>query len=258
MKKILALSAMGLFMTMGYAKTWEGRYGPHTDETWTWYHADSGRHNPIVVMVHGGGWRYGDKERTSVVKGKVAFFGAKGIDVVSINYPMLPENDVVGQIAAVDRAINAIKKSAPSYGADPHAVVLMGHSAGAHLVTMVSMRRQDLRGVVSLDSAVYDVESILAKPHLPLYDAAFEGVDMALVSPIKNVNKGAAPMIGVCSTQRTLACWETQKFALAFGKMTVLKVDKSHGAINADVGVDATYTDKLWRGMQGWFDKTGF
>lgn len=251
-KRMLVLGLLVAMVSLSYAQTTDGRYGSQKEETWTWYHADTGHENPIVIMVHGGGWRYGDKERQSVVGAKVPFFQSKGLDVVSINYPMLPETPVVAQIEEIHKAVDAVRYQASRYGGNKDKVILMGHSAGAHLVTMVSMNRRDILGTVSLDSAVYDVESIMNKPHLPLYDAAFRGVDMEAVSPIKNINKGAAPMVGVCSTQRTLACWETQKFALAFGKMKVLKEDKSHGAINDDLGKPGAYTDNVWKEIQGW------
>ena len=53
------------------------------------------------------------------------------------------------------------------YGGDPERIFLMGHSAGAHLVSLVGTNGtlleraggslEDLRGVISLDTAMYNV-----------------------------------------------------------------------------------------------------
>lgn len=238
--------------TVGAPIVQHGSYGPHPEETWTWYHAVTGKQNPVVMIVHGGGWRYGDKSSPKVVDGKVAFFNRQGLDVMSINYPMLPAVPVVDQIQSVNRAVTYLKNNANHWGGDGSRVVLLGHSAGAHLVTMVSLKRSDILGSISLDSAVYDVKSVMSTPHLPLYDAAFKGVDIQSVSPLANINPGATPMVGVCSTQRRTACWETQKFAEALGVMTVIPEAKSHSDINDQLGKDLVYTQKIWAVIKRW------
>jgi BD-FAE protein len=46
---------------------------------------------PILFMVHGGGWRRGDKDNPGVVDNKVARWVPKGIIFVSVDYRMMPE-----------------------------------------------------------------------------------------------------------------------------------------------------------------------
>ena len=48
-------------------------------------------HAPILFMVHGGGWRRGDKDNPGVVDNKVARWVPKGIIFVSVDYRMMPE-----------------------------------------------------------------------------------------------------------------------------------------------------------------------
>lgn len=46
---------------------------------------------PVIFMVHGGGWRHGDKAMGRVVQEKVNRWVPKGFILISINYRMLPD-----------------------------------------------------------------------------------------------------------------------------------------------------------------------
>ena len=136
---------------------------------------------PIVVMVHGGGWRRGDKAMAGVVDHKVGHWGDAGVLFVSVNYRMLPGAAPRAQAADVAQALAVIQRRAREWGGDPDRLVLMGHSAGAHLVALVSADPSLPRaagatawaGTVSLDNATLDVVETMRAPHLKLYDDAF-------------------------------------------------------------------------------------
>jgi arylformamidase len=69
---------------------------------------------PTIFMVHGGGWRAGDKAMRSVVEAKVAHWTAQGYVVISTNYRMLPDADPLVQARDVATAIAfAQRDSAP-------------------------------------------------------------------------------------------------------------------------------------------------
>ncbi|HEX5489166.1 MAG TPA: hypothetical protein VFX04_08510 [Rhodanobacteraceae bacterium] len=66
------------------------RYGDGRLEAFDVYappHADNA---PVIFIVHGGGWRRGDKSARGVVQNKVAHWVPRGIIVVSVDYPLLP------------------------------------------------------------------------------------------------------------------------------------------------------------------------
>eukprot|EP01030_Chromulinospumella_sphaerica_P030927 gene30927-31502_t len=83
---------------------------------------------PVIFMVHGGGWRTGDKRHSNVVDNKANRWLAKGFVFVSVNNRLLPEADPLDQVRDVARALASAQSKAQSWGADPKQFVLMGHS----------------------------------------------------------------------------------------------------------------------------------
>src|SRR5438105_1576224 len=83
--------------------------------------------------------------------------------------------------AACAGAIAFAQSQAGLWGGDPKRFVLMGHSAGAHLVALVAAgartatKPQPWRGAVLLDSAAFDVTTLMTHRHFGLYDHAFGG-----------------------------------------------------------------------------------
>lgn len=212
---------------------------------------------PVIFMVHGGGWRHGDKAIGRVVQEKVNRWVPKGFILISINYRMLPDAPVAVQERDVQAALMAAQQRAGTWGGDPNRFILMGHSAGAHLVALLNARSpQALRegawpwlGTVALDGAMMNVPARMRAPHLPLYDDAF-GADPAYwvaMSPFHQWTVGAPPMQMVCSTQRADdPCQQFTDMARHVrhlgGRAEVLPQDLDHGEINAQLGLDSDYT----------------
>src|SRR5687768_14722656 len=154
-------------------------YGAHPRQQLDVYRADGPVIGaPVIVMVHGGGWRFGDKTSRGVVGAKAARWLPRGFVFVSVNYRLLPEHDVLAQADDVARALALVQARARGWGGDPGRIVPMGHSAGAHLAALVSAdparwRATGLRpwlGTVSLDAGALDVAAIMGKRHLRLLD----------------------------------------------------------------------------------------
>jgi acetyl esterase/lipase len=213
---------------------------------------------PVVFFVHGGGWARGDKAMRRVVEPKVGHWISRGWAVVSIDYRMLP-TPLATQEDDVAAALAFTQSQAPRWGADPRRFVLMGHSAGAHLVALLaagagtpsSPRLQPWRGAVFLDSAALDVPFLMTHRHLRLYDRAF-GADASTwtaLSPLAVLAAPAAPVLAVCSTRRTESCLDADRFAAKArslgGQARVLREDLSHGEINATLGAPSDYTTQV-------------
>src|SRR4249919_3722791 len=81
------------------------RYGSDEAQAVDVYSQPGRSDAPIIVMVHGGGWSRGDKDGRGVVQAKVAQWVPRGYLFVSVNYRMLPEQDVAGQAGDVARAL---------------------------------------------------------------------------------------------------------------------------------------------------------
>lgn len=214
---------------------------------------------PVLFMVHGGGWKHGDKAMASVVGNKVAHWVPQGVVLVSLNYRMLPETPPLEQARDVARALAAAQAQAASWGGARGKFVLMGHSAGAHLVTLLAASPSLLRnagaapvlGTVALDSAVYDVEQAMRAPHARLYDEAF-GADpqaWADASPYHQLDGAMAPLLAVCSARRKAACPQARHFAAKAqsldSRAQVLALAMSHREINQLLGQEASYTGQV-------------
>lgn len=217
------------------------------------------RHAPIIFMVHGGGWDRGDKAMAAVVDSKARHWLSKGYVLVSSNYRLLPDANPLEQARDVGRALAEVQRLAPSWGADPGRVVLMGHSAGAHLVLMLSSDLSLSAGVVTtpwlgtvaLDSAAFDIRPIMEKFHLPLYDRAF-GEDTALwhsASPLQALSAASKPVLAVCSLRNDEICKQADAFAAKATSLgvsvQVLRKDLSHRQINQHLGDDPAYTAEV-------------
>jgi arylformamidase len=219
---------------------------------------------PVILMVHGGAWRIGNKGAKGVVENKVARWVPRGFIFISINYRMLPIADPLKQAEDVAKALAAAQGKAASWGGDPSKFILMGHSAGAHLVSLLTaspnkaygLGAKPWLGTVSLDSAAIDVASIMNRKHLRLYDSAF-GSDPAYwssVSPIEVLSKDALPMFLICSSTRPdKPCAQTHNFAAKAASMGVrAEVQEealSHKQINETLGQPSDYTAAVERFM---------
>ncbi len=214
------------------------------------------RSAPIILMIHGGGWCIGDKAMAKVVVNKVKRWVPKGFIFVSANYRMLPHTPVEGQVRDVAAALAYVQQHAASWGGDPDKVILMGHSAGGHLVSLLNsdpdlvtlVGASPWLGTIALDSGAMNVPAIMGAKHYGLYDDPF-GKNKERwrdLSPLHRIKANALPWLGVCSLRRSDSCPAHDQYAVALGKMRktafVVKRNLGHGAINGDLGADEDYT----------------
>ncbi|MEP6720027.1 MAG: alpha/beta hydrolase [Variovorax sp.] len=233
-------------------------YGPAPRQRMDVYLPARADRAPVLLVVHGGAWMIGNKALPQVVEQKFAHWVRdRGFILVSVNYRLVPEADPPTQAADVARALATVQQRAQSWGGDPSRVVLMGHSAGAHLVALLSARpalaaaqgAAPWRGTVVLDSAALDTAGLMQRPHLRFYDRAF-GADPEVwrsASPTAQLSRGALPMLLVCSSQRRDdPCAQSRAFAnktiASGGRAEVLPQDLSHAQINAELGRPGAYT----------------
>lgn len=214
---------------------------------------------PVILMVHGGGWRRGDKAARTVIENKIARWVPRGFIFISTNYRLLPDADPLKQADDVAHALASAQARAASWGGDPHKFILMGHSAGAHLVALLSAQpamatragAQPWLGSVLLDSGALDVEAIMTARHARLFDAAFGAQRdyWQATSPLLLLSKDAPPLLVVCSTRRDVSCAQAQTFvakAKALGiHAAQLPEDLSHREINSTLGEPGEYTNAV-------------
>jgi acetyl esterase/lipase len=234
-------------------------YGSAPEQRMDVYLPAQARGAPVIFMVHGGGWRAGSKSERAVVANKVAHWVPKGFILVSVNYRLLPQATPLEQAADVARALAAAQDKAASWGGERRLFMLMGHSAGAHLVALLATQPSlaaaqavtPWLGTVALDSAAFDVTQIMQGRHFGLYDKAF-GRDPAYwkdASPYYAISKPARPLLAVCSSRRAESCAQAQRFAAKANPLgmpvSVLPMDLSHREINLRLGEEPAYTAQV-------------
>ena len=99
---------------------------------------ESGDDLPVVIYVHGGAWREGDRSR---VFHKPAFFTAEGFVFASVGYRLsTPESGVTHPMHVEDvaSAIAHLEENVRDYCGDRRRMVAMGHSAGGQIVATVA------------------------------------------------------------------------------------------------------------------------
>lgn len=159
---------------------------------------------PLIVFVHGGGWKRGSKDNAAG-SWKQVHYPQQGYAYAAINYRLVPQATVEQQAADIAAALKALLDRAGALGIDRSRVVLMGHSAGAHLVALVGTDEQYLRsaglsfrdvaGVIPIDGAAYDVPRQIAEGGRFMhntYAQAF-GTDPARQRALSPTMQAAAP-----------------------------------------------------------------
>ena len=111
---------------------------------------------PVVLFVHGGGWIKGSRKK---VYSQHRWLTRKGYVFVSVDYRPVPRTDIDGQVRDVAASINWVRKNIARYGGNRRKIVIMGHSAGAHLVSMIAAKNAagPIAGVIPNDVQAYDM-----------------------------------------------------------------------------------------------------
>ncbi len=124
------------------AETTDIRYAPGERHTLDVYRPrKTGGGLPMVVFIYGGGWNAGDKTTYAFVARPLV---RRGIVVVVPNYRLSPQVAFPAFLEDNAKAVAWAVQNATELGADPSRIVLMGHSAGAFNIAMLSLDREFL------------------------------------------------------------------------------------------------------------------
>jgi arylformamidase len=92
---------------------------------------------PVFVNIHGGGWVYGYKEWLGLNAPSIVTFPAV---YVSVGYRLAPAHAHPAQIEDCLKALAWVHDNIAKHGADAQRIYVGGHSAGAHLASLMTLR----------------------------------------------------------------------------------------------------------------------
>ena len=100
-------------------------------------HRKAGENSPAVLLIHGGGWKEGDKRQPREIE-----FGTtlaeNGFVAASINYALRSSGKFPINLQDCKNGIRYLRTNAEELGIDPNRIAVMGGSAGGHLALLVA------------------------------------------------------------------------------------------------------------------------
>lgn len=162
-------------------------YGPHPQNRLDFWRAEGDGPRPLLVYIHGGGWRGGLK---TLQPTQVDPYLAKGISVASITYRFTPENPLPAPVHDAARAIQFIRSKANEWNLDKKKIALTGGRAGA-CTSMWLLFHDDIADPKSDDPVLRESTRVIA--------AAVAGgqtsIDPKVIEPWLGSNVLLHPMI---------------------------------------------------------------
>jgi acetyl esterase/lipase len=172
--------------------------------------------NPAVILIHGGGWRSGNKNQMQFLGKEIA---AKGYSCFAIEYRLSLEAKYPDGVIDVKNAIKFIKDNAAKFNVDPNKIAVLGCSSGGQMAALIGTTNNNSlfedKKIKSRSSskvhAIIDVDGVLAFKHLE----SSEG-DMAAfwlggksdeipenwknASALSHTDKNTPPVLYICSS----------------------------------------------------------
>jgi acetyl esterase/lipase len=97
---------------------------------------DGATGRPVVMFIHGGGWKMGSASHHTAHARRLA---EDGYVTVSIDYRLVPDGVFPRQVQDSQCALSFVRAHADEWGLDPARVAVIGYSAGGHLVSMLGV-----------------------------------------------------------------------------------------------------------------------
>ena len=123
-----------------------------------------GNKAPVLLFVHGGNWDSGNKEIYNFFGNN---FARKGVITVVVGYTLSPELNYNGMTRQISEAIKWTLQNIEDFQGDPSQILLTGHSAGAHLISLAAtnpkynIEQKAIAGIILNDAAGLDMHHYL-------------------------------------------------------------------------------------------------
>jgi acetyl esterase/lipase len=176
------------------------------------YLPETGEPAPVIVHVHGGGWRRGSRRHTLPALGAGFYerLAAEGFAVAAIDYRLSGEARFPAAVEDVAAAVGWVRDNATAYGLDASRVFLWGDSSGGHLALQSALTGSKVQAVVAwfpvtdlagLPSDIVDAGGV-PDPGPDSREALFLGAPASSVpelarqaSPVAHASAGTPPIL---------------------------------------------------------------
>lgn len=122
------------------------QYGKHSRNSLDVYFSKGGNSKPVIIFWHGGSWKGGDKRTFRFVGRSLVRLG---YNVVIPNYRLYPDVKFPSFVEDGALAVSWVTKKFPD-----SKIILMGHSAGAHIAALLTFENKYLKRAKVDDSKI--------------------------------------------------------------------------------------------------------
>lgn len=139
---------------------------------------------PIVLFVHGGSWRSGTY-LDLIGSPKITHLTGRGYVFAIVNYTLIPSATMEEQVQVADLLVYLVRNAA-TLDFDPQRVILMEHSSGAHIATLLRTDERYsekagidiyiVRAVISLDGSNYNAVAEITDSSRPVAESTIRGL----------------------------------------------------------------------------------
>ena len=155
---------------------------------------------PVVVFLYGGAWGSGTRTLYAPLAQALV---ERGFAVVVPDYTLHPHGQVQAMLLDLRRVLAWVAVHAPEHGGDPSRVALLGHSAGAHLAALLTVRAA-LEGDSALLSQIRCVAGLAGVYDIGDHYLHEQGRGVESISPMRTVMGGSPEGFGAASPSALL------------------------------------------------------
>jgi acetyl esterase/lipase len=190
---------------------------------------------PVLLWVHGGAWKMGDRSMFAHVGNA---FAKRGILTAAMSYRLTKHPEQIQDVAA---AVAWLKKNAKDRRGDPDRLFVLGQSAGGHLTALLGLNDKYLKEVdlQPSDIAGYIPISGVYGDGIRVFPDVFPKETLDDAQPLKFAKKDAPPFLILWGDGDPLNIRAgSRKLAQELGATSAEMKDRTHITIVTKIGSD--------------------
>ena len=207
--------------------------------------------SPGILLIHGGGWRGGNRTQWAELAGVLS---RRGFVCASASYRLAPGVEMSEIISDVRMAMDFFKSHAAEYGMDPDRIGAVGSSAGGHLVALLAtIAPGDRLGDPSL-TLVHDTRPQAVACYNPVLDFLDEGLIWPHQLIIFRQGTGQGRKIYEQASPARRVTAQTPPFLFLYGTLDTLTPEENSRAMISRLAAFGIPVEvDMFRGMEHGF-----